>query len=400
MSAGRRRLEARLRAGLRDLDAPGEAAAAARSRRLVAAAFAERAPARPRRARHARRLAAAAGAAALVLVAALTPAGATVGDWIEERVGLAPERAEPTLAGFPPGGRLLAVGESGAWIVEGGGDLRRLGDFRWVDWSPHGLFVAGTSGRRVTAVEPDGEARWSILRPRPVSRPAWSPGDGFRVAYLERGAAGGFDLRVADGSGNLDHRVPGQVAAVTPAWRPGPGYTLSAAAAGRPRVVTRDADSGALRWAAPTDRPPVALEWTRGGDRLAVLLPGALRILDRRGRPLAEHGLPAEARPRALALRPDGARAAIALERRGVSRVVTLPLRAGAGGRAVRFTGSGSFAELDWSPDGRRLLVGWPDANQWLLLGPGRPRAFAGVSRELDPGGRGAGFPRPAGWCC
>jgi hypothetical protein len=53
---------------------------------------------------------------------------------------------------------------------------------------------------------------------------------------------------------------------------------------------------------------------------------------------------------------------------------------------------------IDWSPDGRRLLVAWRDADQWLLLGPGRRvRPLAGVSGDL---GAGAGFPGVAGWCC
>ena len=63
-------------------------------------------------------------------------------------------------------------------------------------------------------------------------------------------------------------------------------------------------------------------------------------------------------------------------------------------GRPVpMFTGSGTLRELAWSPNGRRLLVGWPEANQWLLVGEGRPRAFAGMSRQLDPGANGCGFP-------
>jgi hypothetical protein len=51
-----------------------------------------------------------------------------------------------------------------------------------------------------------------------------------------------------------------------------------------------------------------------------------------------------------------------------------------------------------WSQDGRRLLIGWRGADQWLLLGPrGHIRALHEVSRELGPAG---GFPRVAAWCC
>ena len=58
----------------------------------------------------------------------------------------------------------------------------------------------------------------------------------------------------------------------------------------------------------------------------------------------------------------------------------------------------GNVDGLAWSADGRRLLLGWRDTGQWLLLGPlGRVRALHGVSREL---GNAGGFPRVAGWCC
>jgi hypothetical protein len=58
----------------------------------------------------------------------------------------------------------------------------------------------------------------------------------------------------------------------------------------------------------------------------------------------------------------------------------------------------GNVDGLAWSADGRRLLLGWRETDQWLLFGPGRrKRALNGVSRELGSAG---GFPRVAGWCC
>jgi hypothetical protein len=59
----------------------------------------------------------------------------------------------------------------------------------------------------------------------------------------------------------------------------------------------------------------------------------------------------------------------------------------------------GDVAGLAWSRDGRRLLLAWRDADQWLVLGrDGRVRrALHGVSAELGASG---GFPRLAGWCC
>ncbi len=390
------KVEERLRDELRGHEAPGEPAATERSWRVVEAAFAERAPVR-RRPRPLLRLALVSALLAVALAALLTPAGAEVGDWIEKRIGLGPEETQPTLRGFPGGGRLLAASDSGAWVVNPGGGVRRLGDYSQVGWSPRGLYILGTRGHRITALEPDGEPRWSFSRPGRLSGPAWSAGDGFRVAYLER-RGGAVSLRVADGSGGLDHLVARSAAAVTPAWRPGRGYVVTyATAAGGLRTV--DADSGRLLWRG-RDGAPIQLAWTRDGRRLAALTRDALLVYSRDGRLLARRDLPAGTRALAVAPHPRSRRAAFSFVRRGVSSVVSVRLGAAPGRPVPMFTGSGTLRELAWSPNGRRLLVGWPEANQWLLVGEGRPRAFAGMSRQLDPGGTGAGFPRLSGWCC
>ena len=387
MSAG---LEERLRSELREREAPDEPAAEARSWAVAEAAFAERSPAR-RRPRPLVRVALVTALLAVALAALLTPAGAEVGEWIENRIGLGPEESQPTLRGFPGGGRLLAVSDSGAWVVNPGGGVRRLGDYREVGWSPRGLFIVGTRGRRITAMEPDGEPRWSFSRPGRLSHPAWSSGDGFRIAYLERRG-----VRVVDGSGGLDHAVAAGAARVTPAWRPGRAYVLTYASGSG--VVTVDADTGRRLWRTRTGATPIALGWSRDGRRLAALTPRGLFVLARDGGLVARRGLPAGARALAMALHPRVRRAAVAYVRNGVSSVISTTLALGPS--RDLFTGSGTFRELAWSPNGRRLLIGWPEANQWLLIGDGRPRAFAGMSRQLDPGATGAGFPRISGWCC
>jgi len=392
-------LERQLRETLAEQPAPGELAAGRRSWPVIESALAERTPVARRRRRPALRLAFAAALVAAGLVAALSPAGAAVGDWIEERVGLGPDESQPTLAGFPAGGRLLAVSESGAWKVEGGGRVRRLGAYRDVGWSPRGLYVIGTRGHRLTAMEPDGVPRWSLARPGRLSHPAWSPGDGFRVAYLES-AQGATGLRVVDGRGQLDHKVAAAAARVTPAWRPRGGYVITYASAAARGLVTVDADTGARLWTARTGAMPRELAWTRDGRRLAVLLPGALRVYGRAGGMQGELRFERGTRPLALALHPSGRRAALAVARRGDSRVLDLRLSGDPVVRRRLFTGPGTFSQLAWSPSGRRLLVAWPEANQWLLIGRNRPRAFGRVSKQFDPGANGAGFPRLSGWCC
>jgi hypothetical protein len=82
----------------------------------------------------------------------------------------------------------------------------------------------------------------------------------------------------------------------------------------------------------------------------------------------------------------------------GEMRVLELRLDAGGAGAGPREMFQGDVEGLAWSQNGRRLLIGWRGAGQWLLLGPGdRIRPLHDVSRELGTAG---GFPRVAGWCC
>ena len=62
------------------------------------------------------------------------------------------------------------------------------------------------------------------------------------------------------------------------------------------------------------------------------------------------------------------------------------------------FATTGTLRSLAWSPDGRRLLVRWADADQWLLLSPNaaNPRitAIGSISRRFGAP------PTVQGWCC
>jgi len=62
----------------------------------------------------------------------------------------------------------------------------------------------------------------------------------------------------------------------------------------------------------------------------------------------------------------------------------------------------GSLGQVEWSPDGRRVLAAWPGANQWLFLplGHGRGQAIANIQRAFSPGGAPTAFPVIEGWCC
>ena len=366
---------------------PGEAEAAVRSWPVVEAALAARGPARrPRRV--ALRLALVAALLCVGLVAALTPAGAEVGGWIGDRFEKPRTSAEPAFAGLPKGGSVLAISRSGAYVAHPDGAWRRLGSFSEAAWSPHGLHAVVTGGHRVVAVKPDGTRKWSIVRPGRVSHPAWSTGLGFFVAYLE-----GDVLRSVGGNGAGDDVLRRGAAPVTPAWRPRVPHVL-AYARERGGLEAVHVASGTTLWRANSGRDPVRqLAWSRDGRRLAVLSAREVTLLGADGRVLQRVALPGLGRQ--LALHPSGKRAAVSVTGAGGRRVLEVPL----GDGTPRQLFQGDVDGLAWSRDGRRLLLAWRDADEWLLLGPnGRVRrALHGVTAELGAAG---GFPRLAGWCC
>lgn len=353
-----------LRRRLQDVRVPDEVGAEERAWDVIRAAYAERTPSHPASRIRGLALAAAAGVAALAI--GLSPAGAKVGDLVRDVIG--EEDARPALRSLPTAGELLVESDSGPWVVREDGSKRLLGDYEQATWSPRGLFVAAADGRELVAVDPLGEVRWTITAPGAVSDPSWAP-TGFRIAYRS-----GDDLRVVAGDGTGDRSVARDVAPVSPMWLPSPKTKLSAGsgasgahvlayldADGGVRVV--DADSGATVRPAPADR-----------DRLRALETGS-------------------------ALSPDGERAARVVGRGGRAALL---LEAGGRTRVV-FSGPGRLADPTWSPDGRWLLVGWPQADQWLFVRSDEPRrviAVDGISSQFDPGDTeyAAGFPRIAGW--
>jgi hypothetical protein len=379
---------------IREQPLPGEAESAARSWPVVEAALAAREPAR--RSRRPRRLALrlviVAAALGVGLVAALTPAGAEVGDWIGDRFADRADSDRPSFAGLPEGGSVLAISRSGAFAVHPDGSWRQLGSFSDAAWSPHGLNVVGSGGHRVVAVSPAaGTYKWSVVRPGRVSHPAWSTGLGFFVAYLE-----GDVLRSVGGDGAGDRALRRGAAAVTPAWRPRVDHVLVYARE-HGGLEAVEVASGTTLWRTRSQAGLAGtrqLGWSRDGRRLVALSPRALTLLDANGRVLRTVELPGRARQ--VALHPSGKRAAVVVAGAAGTRVLDVPL-GGAGSPKQLF--QGDVDGLAWSRDGRRLLLAWRDADQWLVLGPnGRVRrALNGVTAELGAAG---GFPRLAGWCC
>jgi hypothetical protein len=396
--------DARLRAALLAVPVPDELEAQRRAWRVVDAAHKTREPA-PRRRRLLRPALALAVVALLAVgAAALSPPGRSVGGWIRDRVAGEPD-ARPALVRLPAPGMLLVASDRGPWIVRRDGSKRFLGDYDDASFSPQGLFVVATSGRRLIALEPDGEPRWTLARPAPVTDARWAPSPGFHIAYRE-----GRTLRVVAGDGSPDRLLARGVALVAPAWLPQEGRTVLAYARanGVVRVVEVDSGDELLR----TPRTPGIREilWTPDG-LLAVLAERELRLYSRGGR-LAELGTTRAQEGHQLldALALPGEQVVYA-DYDARARATTLVHASCFGAGACRaigprriFTGPGRLQDLVLSPDGRWLLAGWPEADQllFLRLGPGpRIRAVDGARREFDPGRPPRSeFPRLAGWCC
>ena len=348
--------------------APGEPAAQERTWRVVAAAFEEREPVHARRrlpARYAIALAVAAAATAV----AFTPPGHAVLSSVREAIGVA--GADRALYSLPAPGRILA----GGWVVDADGSARRLGDYRETSWSPFGRFVVAARDDELVTLEPNGTVHWTLARPN-VRFPRWTGSHAdTRIAYLS-----GDRLHVVAGDGARDREVgPAAAAAVAPAWRPGLPFTVTYADT-RGRVWAFEPDTGRLRFATAGGSRPLRLAWSSDGMRLLVVRRGRLDVFDARGRRVAHAGGPFVD----AAFLPHG------------RRVVTLTRHAVALAAPHRtlFRTSGSLAQVLPAPNGRWVLVTWPDADQWLFVPvrPGRVRAIGNIAEQL-----GGGFP-VGGW--
>jgi hypothetical protein len=394
--------ERRLRDELQAARPPRAADAERRAWHVVEAAHAGRgATSRPRRGP---KVAVALTAVAVLAALALTPAGAKVGDWIGDVVSPPPETTRTALAALPADGRLLVLAESGPWIVGDDGTRRRLGAFRDASWSPGGLFVIAARGRRLTAVEPDGDERWTRVAPARVATPRWSP-DGFRIAYRS-----GRDLYVAVADNSEGWLLDRGVRRAAPAWRPGQPdnrQVLAYARGARIYVVDADRAGGARRVLGRTPSGPPARElwWGAGGRRLIAVSRRAVRVHDARGRLLRSIPLPGALRAGSSALAPDGRLLAVAAAAPAAHSSELLLMRTDRAAPPIRpLRDFGPLRGLTWSIDGRVLVAGLPEADQWLFLRLRGRRGLMSVKgiRAKFRGGRpirSGAFPRPAGWC-
>jgi WD40 repeat protein len=395
--------EARLRKLLREAPVPGTAEAERRGRGMVLAAHEQR----PQERRAVLpRLAVAVAAAVLLAILVLSPAGAAVRGWIDDVFTAGVPGAEKALTRVPGGGRLVVQSQAGPWVVQPDGSRRLLGDYREATWSPHGLYLAAAKGRTLTAVEPDGTPRWSLSAPATVRDPRWSP-SGYRIAYRA-----GDGLRVVAGDGTGERLLAPRVAALAPSWAPG-GLPQLAYVDAKGELRLLDANSGRSLAAAGALPGIAGLEWG-GGSQLLEFSRRALRlrriVLGKLAlRPSLEAPVPLALPRRAhlldAAISPGGGSVAVLLAAgsgaRARAEVIVYDLRSGSA--HVLFRTPGRLGELAWSPDGRRLLISWPQADQWLFVPAGprsRVKAVAGIGAAFAPGGGASRFPSVEGWCC
>lgn len=359
------RRERELERRLSELPMPDEAEAEERSWEVVRAAYADRAPVGPTY--RARRFALAATVGAVLLAIGLSPAGAKVGDWVRDVVGA--EDAKPELKTLPAAGEILVEGGDGVWIVRDDGSKTRLGDYDEAIWSPHGRYIAVAKGGRLAAVDPSGEVQWELTAPAPIEDPTWA-GTEFdtRIAYRS-----GDDLWVVAGDGTGAHRVARDVLPIAPAWRPLGDTKLAPPGANVLSYVDRMGEIRAVDVDTGKDVPVAGL------GSVPELAPSTVE-----GRARS----PITGQTAVIRRGSDGSRLAL--------------LGDGPAPREVLFRSPGYLTGPTWSPDGRWILIGWRDADQWLFINAEQPRRVVAFDNIAEQFGQADAprrhFPRVAGW--
>ena len=374
---------------------PDEASAEERSWELVRAAYMTREPAERVR-RFPWRVLLVVLLAAAGVALGVTSAGSELGGWIRDQIGreqvIEVPPPLPPEAALPAAGRVLAITDDSALLVEQDGSSRSLGNYAGAAWSPDGDFVVAWSDRELLALDPEEPAfvHWQVSRPR-IAAARYSS-SGFRVAYLSGGS-----LRIVVGNGTDDRELSAEAARVAPAWRPGREEILAFVRADG-RVTVIDADSGEVFWRTAQLPDPVGLAWSDDAALLAVLAERALRLYEAPRRLLRTVRLGQGATGVAIAARPGGREVAYAVLEEQPERT-SIYLAGEDGEPRIVFSGAGRIGDFAWSPDGRLLLVAWESADQWLYLPAEDSTAVAAITGVQVRFGS-AGFPHVAGWCC
>jgi hypothetical protein len=378
-----------VRRELERIEIPDEHGARERSWAVVSAAFAEREP-QPRR--RSWKPAIAIAVALVVVAGLLSPPGMAVLDELRQAVALESESA--AVVTLPSRGRVLVAAQGGTWIVKPDGSRRRLGVYTSATWSPRGLFVAVSSPAGLTALDPQGNVRWSLPRKR-VIWPRWAP-SGFRIAYLADGR-----LRVVVGDGTGDRLLAANAGPNAPAWEPAINVHVLAYSDRAGRIHVVDTDTGQQRWRSAPGDLNIQLAWSSDGTRLLALGARTLRVFQANG--VLLRTIPTGGAPASVAFRPNGHTFAFARRTAGGrSEVIVLAAERSGVPRSV-FRGAGAFGEIAWSPDRRWLLVPWPSADQWVFVRLGRPPKIvteSEITRYFSPADPAAVFPTLSGWCC
>jgi hypothetical protein len=103
-----------------------------------------------------------------------------------------------------------------------------------------------------------------------------------------------------------------------------------------------------------------------------------------------------------MGVAPRGHRLAI-VANSPARRALAVSVDALRGRPTTLFAGAGRFTSASWSPDGRWVLIAWPEADQLLFLRSSRVTALSavrGVARQFDPRSVEPGFPKVGPWCC
>ena len=370
--------------------APVDAAVRERSRSVISAAFASGARAHRRSSWLPVAIATALLALTGVGVATARSPDAGVSRWVRDLLGVGQTAAKPALMRIPGHGRVLAAAGTSMWIVAADGAKRRLGIYSGASWSPRGRFLIAWRGGSLSAIDPRGDVRWSLPRRAAITSARWSPVDGYRIAYVAEDA-----LRIVNGHGRARRDV-------APSWRPDAGHVV-AYVDGRHRVAVVAVDARRRLWRTAPVGGVVDLDWSPDGRRLSVLTDRRLLLFDRAGRRRSARAVPAELSARAADWAPGGERMAVVGDHRASGRSGVLLIdseRAPLPTPAL--SGPGRLGSPVWSPDGRRLLVSWPHADQWLFLtaGRGRSAAVADMTSQFPAGRRRRAFPDAVEWCC